>query len=222
MAFQLINDGAVIRIENGLKILLVAKDQVRTIDTIRDNIVRIDIGEGPLKNIFINYQDVQSPAVGSASELRDLIKQWMLSDAYDGGDAKEVTQMSILTKLGDIATILASIKERETDITQLVPSRVDESNPYTIYNGWHAKFGIPDQHEWAIERITKVGDEIIHEWAFGHKKQIYKWIDRETLNYAPYDHELPVPAPLPLAEGPVMGDTNPQIDPGFVPLEPQP
>ena len=52
--FQLFNDGAVIRIENGTKTLLVTKEQVKTIDTIQNNIVRIDIGEGPLKNIFIN------------------------------------------------------------------------------------------------------------------------------------------------------------------------
>lgn len=212
----IINDGAVIRIEKDSKILLVAKDQVKTIDTVHDNIVRIDIGEGPLKNVFLNYLEISDPAVGSADELRDAIKAMMMSDQYDGGDAKEVTQISILTKLGDIATILASIKERETDITQLEPSRVDESNPYTIYNGWHARFGVPDQNEWAIERITRVGDEIIHEWAFGHKKQIYKWIDRETLNYAPYDHELPVESPLPdsnppsgdLPGGTVAQDTN--------------
>jgi hypothetical protein len=219
---QITNDGAVIRIEKDGKILLVAKDQVKTIDTVHDNVVRIDIGEGPLKNVFLNYLEISEPATSSADELRDAIKSMMMSDQYDGGDAKETTQISILTRLGDIATILATIKERETDITQLEPSRVDESNPYTIYNGWHARFGVPDQNEWAIERITRVGDEIIHEWAFGHKKQIYQWIQRETLNYAPYDHELPVPAPLPLAEGPGGGDYNPQGDPGFVPEQPQP
>ena len=206
---QIINDGAVIRIEKNGKILLVAKDQVKTIDTVHDNIVRIDIGEGPLKNIFLNFQEVASPVVASANELRDTIKAMMLSDQYDGGDAKETTQISILTKLGDIATILASIKERETDITQLEPSRLDESNPYMIYRGWHAKFGVPDVSEWAIERIRRVDDEIIHEWAFGTKKQIYKWIDRETINYFPYDHDLPVEAPLPIAP-----DSNPPaLDP---------
>src|SRR5689334_23429610 len=67
---QITNDGAVIRIEKNGKILLVAKDQVKTIDIVHANIVRIDIGEGPLKNIFLNYQEVASPAVASANELR--------------------------------------------------------------------------------------------------------------------------------------------------------
>src|SRR6266542_6120515 len=187
MGFKLINDGASIRMENGSKILFVTKDQVKTIDTIQNNIVRIDIGEGPLKNIFINYQDVETPVIGSANELRDLINSMLMSDAYDGGDAKEVTQVSMLGKLGDIATILASIKERENDLTQIEPTRIDESNPNTVYRGWHSKFGIPDQVEWAIERIKRVNDEEIHEWAFGFKKFLYAWNDRAKYQYQPWN-----------------------------------
>lgn len=198
MAFQLINDGAVIRIENGSKILLVSKEQVRTIDTIKDNVVRIDIGEGPLKNIFVNYQDVQSPVVGSANELRDLIKQWMLSDNYDGGDAKETTQLSILNQLLSMTQVLQAIKTQEVDPTKSEPSRIDESNPYMVYRGWHKAFGVPDAPEWAIERIRREGDEYIHEWAFATKKQMYTWTDRLQHQYFPYDHDLPVQAPMPL------------------------
>jgi hypothetical protein len=176
---------------------LVTKEQVKTIDTIQNNIVRIDIGEGPLKNIFINYQDVTNPVVGSANELRDLIKGWLVSDNYNGGDATEATQVSILTKLGDLATILQAIKAKEADFTKEEPSRIDESNPYMIYRGWHRAFGYPDAAEWAIERIRREGDEVIHEWAFGTQKQIYKWNDRLGMNYVPYDHDLPIESPLP-------------------------
>src|SRR6266542_4093580 len=129
MGFKLINDGASIRIENGSRILFVTKDQIKTIDTIQNNIVRIDIGEGPLKNIFVNYQDVEIPVVASANELRDLINQMLLSDNYDGSDAKEATQLQILNKLGDITAVLASIKDKETDFSQTETSRIDESNP---------------------------------------------------------------------------------------------
>jgi hypothetical protein len=199
MAFQIFNDGAVIRIENGLKILLVSKEQVKTIDTIQNNVVRIDIGEGPLKNIFINYQDVTNPAVGSANELRDLIKQWMVSDNYNGGDATEAGQVNILNKLGDISTILETIKQREVDLTQTEPSRIDEANPYMVYKGWHRLFGDEQADEWAIQRITRRDDQIIYEWAFGTQRQIYKWWDRTNHVYAPYDHNLPVPIPVPPA-----------------------
>lgn len=210
---QIINDGAVLRIEKNGKILLVAKDQVKTIDTVRDNIVRIDIGEGPLKNIFLNYQEVADPAVASANELRDTIKAMMLSDQYDGGDAKETTQISILNQLGSIAEILSSIQARETDITQLEPSRTDESNPYMIYRGWHGAQGNTNQPEWAIERIRRENDEIIHEWAFGTKEQIYVWDARVDHNYVPYNYAPRVGARI--VEGPVdvPAEGNPQVLP---------
>ena len=103
---------------------------------------------------------------------------------------------------GDLAIILQAIKAKEADFTKEAPSRIDESNPYMIYRGWHRAFGYPDAAEWAIERIRREGDEIIHEWAFGTQKQIYKWNDRLDMNYVPYDHDLPVEMPLPPAEGP--------------------
>jgi|GEM_PF-548735 len=211
---QIINDGAVIRIEKNGKILLVAKDQVKTIDIVHQNIVRIDIGEGPLKNIFLNYQEVASPVVASANELRDTIKAMMLTDAYLGGDAKEVTQASILNQLGLLTTVLAAMNLRQSDPTNAEPSRTDESNPNMIYRGWHARFGDPEQHEWAIERVRQVNDEIIHEWAFGTKKLTSQWSQRETFTYVPYDHDLPVESPLPPSEGPgdPVGDSNTPVD----------
>jgi hypothetical protein len=213
MAFQIFNDGAVIRIENGTKILLVSKEQVKTIDTIQNNVVRIDIGEGPLKNIFINYQDVTNPAVGSANELRDLIKQWMLGDNYNGGDATEAGQVNILNKLGDIALILDAIKQKEADLTQLEPSRIDEANPYMVYRGWHKAFGDEQANEWAIQRITRKDDQIIYEWAFGTQRQIYKWWDRANFAYAPYDHNLPVEGALPLPPAPPVDPGGETVNP---------
>lgn len=211
-AAQIINDGAVIRIEKGGKILLVAKDQVKTIDTVHQNIVRIDIGEGPLKNIFLNYQDVGTPAVGSANELRDVIKAMMLTDAYLGGDAKEVTQVAILNQVSQLTNVLVAMNLRDLDLTKEEPSRVDESNPNTVYRGWHARFGVPEQSEWAIERVRQVNDEIISEWAYGTKKAIYPWSQRETFNYVPYDHNLPVESPLPIDTYRLVSDTNPPAE----------
>src|SRR5689334_9355534 len=106
MAIQIVNDGACIRLEMGTKTLLVTKDQVKTIDTIHENTVRIDIGEGPLKNIFLNYQEVTAPVVTSANELRDAIKGMLLSDLYDGGDATEASQINMVNQLASIAAIL--------------------------------------------------------------------------------------------------------------------
>lgn len=194
---HIFNDGAVIRIENGAKTLLVTKEQVKTIDTIQGNTVRIDIGEGPLKNIFLNYNDVVVPALLSADELRDQIKSWLVSENYKGGDATEITQLSILNRLGDLALILQAMKDREADPTKSEPSRLDESNPYVVYRGWHSRHGVPEQREWAIERVRREGDEIIHEWAGGSNRPIHPWTERLQADYIPYLYAR-VESPLPV------------------------
>lgn len=186
--FQIFNDGAVIRIENGTKILLVSKEQVKTIDIVQDNIVRIDIGEGALKNIFINYQDVANPVVASASELRDVIKGMMVSDQYEGGDATESTQVAILQEIqnlkmvtGDISQILA-----KPDFSRLEPIYVDESTPNTIYKGWARTYDSPGAAAWAILRIKRVNDVVTYEWADGDQYYDNVWNNRLQLSYAPY------------------------------------
>ncbi len=201
MAFQLFNDGACIRIENGLKTMLVSKEQIKTIDTIQNNIVRIDIGEGPLKNIFINYQDVTLPDVASADDLRDAIRQMLFSDNYNGGDATEQGQINILTQLTAIAGLLQALKQSETDLANTDPSLIDESNPYVIYQGWHKLIGNPANPEWAIRRIRKEGDLIHYEWAFANQNKDYIWNNREGFTYLPFDPTgaalVPPVGPLP-------------------------
>jgi hypothetical protein len=203
VTFQVYSEGACIRIEQFgdnnevLRSLVIAKAQIRTVDVIKDFIVRLDIGEGPLKNIFVDYRTVTYPVADSVTDLRTMIANMLTSEINDGDAPSELTQQNIFNKVGDVANILATIRDRETDISQSSPSRTDESNPNVVYRGWHAAFGDPAVAEWAIERITRVSDEEIHEWAFGHKRQNNIWNNRTTFQYAPYDHELPVPAPLP-------------------------
>jgi len=75
METQIINDNSCIRVINDGTPLLIIKTQVKTIDTVKNEMVRIDIGEGALKHIYINYADVTIPAgVGDVFALRDVIK----------------------------------------------------------------------------------------------------------------------------------------------------
>jgi hypothetical protein len=195
--FQIFNDGACIRIENGTKTLLVTKEQVKTIDTIQNNVVRIDIGEGPLKNIFIDYQQVEVPVVASANALRDIIKGMLLSDQYAGGDATEVGQVNILNKLTEISATLQTIKLSEVDLSKMEPSVIDESNPNMIYRGWHKGAGNPSGNEWAIQRIRRENDVNYYEWAWGAQNQIHVWNDRTQQYFLPFDYTGVVGLPLP-------------------------
>ena len=84
VTFQVYSEGGCIRIEQfgdnneSIRSLVIAKDQVKTIDIIKDFIIRIDIGEGPLKNIFVDYRAVTYPVADS-----------VVDDTYDGDESDD-------------------------------------------------------------------------------------------------------------------------------------
>lgn len=180
---QIFNDGSCIRIQVGEKTLLVIKEQVKTIDTVHGNIVRIDIGEGPLKNIYLNYQQVAQPPVASADELRDAIAAMLVTEVVQEANATELTQLNVFNQLTMIASLLQDIHQIQSDITRRTPSRIDQSNPNLVYEGWHSMRGAPDQAEWAIRRIRKEGDHVYYEWAEGTQSAVFKWTLRDQHRY---------------------------------------
>src|SRR6476620_74158 len=144
VTFQVYSEGATIRIEqfgdNGetLRSLVISKDQVKTVDIIKDFIIHIDIVEVPLKNIFVDYRLVTYPVADSVVDLKTMIANMLTSEINDGDVPSELTQQNILFKMQDIATLLTTIRDKDTDFSQFEPSRVDESNPNLVYRGWHA------------------------------------------------------------------------------------
>lgn len=188
MAYTIIDDGAVIRIDNGASVLYVTKAQVKTIDIIHNDIVRLDIGEGPLKNIFIRYDEVEAPAINSAVELRDVIKGMMPNLSEDD---------EVLNELTNIRNILNALKLSEADLLKTEPTRIDESQPNTIYKGWHKDRGVPSDPEWAILKITRNDDNISYEWAGGSIRQNQIWTNRLDLYYVPLDYIGFIESPLP-------------------------
>jgi hypothetical protein len=191
MSLQIINDGACIRIQQNSAILLVTKTQIKTIDTVRVDTVRLDIGEGALKNIYVRYTDVSAPVVQSAAELKDAIKAMLTSGGSSGSGATEQSQLSIVTELQNLKSIFRTQYYgfgNELDLTKREPSKIDESNPNVIYKGWHKMVGIPANPEWAIQRITRSNDVVSYEWAFGSMMQNNVWDERLDGYYLPYDY----------------------------------
>lgn len=191
MSYQVFNDNNCIRIQhtganNEIKILMVSKEQIKTIDIIKTNIVRIDIGEGPLKNIYLNYQEVTFPTVGSAGALRDHINTLMKSEIYDGDVPRESTLEEIEGKLGGIDLILRDIRKQGANAAKIEPIYTDESNPNTIYKGWAKALGNGADPIWAIQKITRAADVVTLEWADGNQQYDNIWDNRLQLQYGPY------------------------------------
>ncbi len=188
MPTEIFNDGACIRILSNNNTLLINKQHIKTVDTIRNDTVRIDIGEGALKNIYIRYDDVITPSgFVNAEDLRDYLNNFMTVSITGGAtEIKQDTEIFLLTR---IAGLLTDIKTMVGNYTggggRGNPQRIDESNPSDIYNGYATAGAVTGDPAWAIERVSRRGDVISYTWADGNENFDNVWDDRLTLNYLP-------------------------------------
>ncbi len=191
MATQIYNDGASLRIVNNGSVILVSKLQVKTIDTIRNDVVRIDIGEGALKNIYLKYAEVAVPeGITDVNKLRDMLNG-MLQNSV-GGSATETKQDIEIGILNDILTVLLDIKRLVSTIKVIgtgirVPIRIDESNPDVVYNGFSVAGANVTDAVWAIQKVTKDKNVTTYEWADGNELCDNVWDSRNELTYLPVE-----------------------------------
>lgn len=109
MNTQLYDEGAIFRIVNNGHTILIGKTQIRQVETVGDKVVLMDIGNGPLKNIYLRLSDVNVPnRFSSAGLLRDAIKSMWQNGYY--GVPPEVQLQEQLTMLGEIKQLLTDIK----------------------------------------------------------------------------------------------------------------
>lgn len=183
---EIYNDGASLRIVNSGNVILVSKLQIKTIDTIRDDVVRLDIGEGALKNIYLKTAEVSIPAgIGDSAQLRDAINAMLLSNV--AGGATEVKQDTEITILNGILAALTDLKVimNKTGGCCKNPIRIDESTPNVIYNGFAVIGSVTSEAVWAIQRITREKNIIIYDWADGNELYDNTWDNRYEASYAP-------------------------------------
>lgn len=183
---EIYNDGASLRIVNSGNVILVSKLQIKTIDTIRDDVVRLDIGEGALKNIYLKTAEVSVPAgIGDSAQLRDAINAMLLSNVAGGAtEVKQDTEINILNGILTALTDLKVIMNKNTGCCKN-PIRIDESTPNVVYNGFAVAGSITSEAVWAIQRITREKDIIIYEWADGNELYDNIWDSRYEVSYAP-------------------------------------
>lgn len=188
MAIEILNDGACLRIVNKGSIMLVNKLQIKSIETIRTDTVRLDIGDGALKNIYIKFSDVTTPAgLTDAGQLRDAINA-MLKINGEGLATAELQQIgnasltSIQGVLGEIKTILSNLK----CCGNCQETRIDESDPLSVYYGFAVAGSATGQAVWSIRRESrkKENDIAIIEWADGNELLDNIWDERRNLAYA--------------------------------------
>ncbi|MGF2410739.1 hypothetical protein [Ferruginibacter sp.] len=186
MATEIFNDGASLRIVTEGNTILVSKIQIKTIETIRNDVVRLDIGEGALKNIYIKLAEVVTPAgLGDAGQLRDAINAMLLSNVAGGAtEIKQDTEIGILNGILGVLNDLKGIMNTGSGGGIKQPIRIDESTPNIVYNGFAVIGSATNTAVWAIQRVTRNADIIVYEWADGNELFDNIWDDRYNLNYA--------------------------------------
>ena len=110
MATQIINNGASLKIISEGISRNIIKSQIREIGIINDTIVKIDIGQGALNNVFINHSEVSDPQAATPAALVDAINGMLQQNL--SGYATEQNQQQEITQMQNIKTDITDIKEK--------------------------------------------------------------------------------------------------------------
>lgn len=186
MAIEITNNGASLKIKNGLQIRNIMKSQIIEIVVVKTNIIKIDIGKGALYNIFIPYADVTVPVTADPEALKDAIND-LLAAASIVGNATEAKQIEEIGKLNLLNEQVTTIKNAVSTLDNKIffePVLIDESNPNIIYKGFASPAANAEEAVWAIQRISNTGDVCSYQWADGNKNFDNIWNKRSELLYA--------------------------------------
>lgn len=184
------NEGACIRISFNKNLLFVNKSQIKTVDTIRTDVVRLDIGEGALKNIYIRLSEVNYPhAFDTVEALSGYIKELLITNGFST-EAKQDVEIVELQQIKEVLQSMKNILQNNdgngsVETSAKVPLREDESEPKMVYKGYATANARPSDKLWAIQRISRLNNEIIYEWADGDENYDNNWEERYSISYFP-------------------------------------
>lgn len=185
MATEIINNGTSLKIVTDGVSRLILKSQIRDINVLRDTIIKIDIGQGTLNNVYVDQAVVTNPANISVDDLRDKIIAMLSGNTV--GLASEQKQDSEIAAIQDLKVQVLDLQSKISSVDNKLffePSVVDESNPNTVYKGYALPGAITSGAVWAIERITSENGVLSYKWAGGTKTFDKVWDNRAALIYS--------------------------------------
>ncbi len=184
MAIVIENNGTSLKITEDGASRFILKNQIRGVEIVRDSIIKIDVGQGALNNIFFDQTAVISPASTGVENLRsqimDLIQTNVSGIATEANQNKEIEAVKALqNSIKDVSNNVNAVGDK----IFYEPSLIDESNPNAIYNGYAAPGSNTSDAVWAIQKVTKVKDVVTYQWAGGNKAFDKIWNKRTTIVY---------------------------------------
>jgi len=179
MPTQIINNGASLKIVTGGVPRNISKQQIREISIVNTNIIKLDLGMGALKDIFIPYAEVDNPSTETPAALADAINA-MLASTSNAGLATEQKQDAGNTELQNIKNVMTAINNKVFE----EPFLTDEVTiPGAVIKGFAPAGSDPSAAVWAIQKLTSENGITSNKWADGNKNFDNVWNDRATLTY---------------------------------------
>ncbi len=185
MATEIINNGTSLNIVTDGSPNFIIKSQIRDVNVLRDTIIKIDIGQGALNNVFIDQATVDVPVSKDVNDLRDQIIAMLQGNA--AGLATELKQDSEIATIHDLQTQVKDLQGKMGSVDSKLffePTIVDENNPNFIYKGFAIPGSKTSDPVWAIEKITSKKGVLSYQWAGGTKNFDKVWDNRTALVYS--------------------------------------
>lgn len=186
MATEIINNGSSLKIVTDGSPRFVLKNQIKEVEVVRDTIIKIDIGQGALYNVFVDQKEVTNPVSANVEELRDKIID-MLQMTAAVGLATEAKQTEGNAEIVNLKNSVAQLSEKVTSMNDKIfyePKLVDETNSNAVYKGFANPGAKTDAPVWAILKVTNNKGVLSYHWADGNKNFDKVWDNRKTLVYS--------------------------------------
>lgn len=178
------DNGTKIKITSGTEVKNIIKSQIREIEVIKINIIKIDIGKDALENVFINFADVTSPVKPDPESLRDTLLSFLeTSGGVSAKESRQVEQIDILNSLKTTSQNLQGLINEIDNKTPFQPLVIDKSGANVVYKGYAPIGTATGAPLWAIEKIRSSRGIETHFWADGNMMFDNIWDNRETLIY---------------------------------------
>lgn len=160
MTVQIINYGACIRLVTDNSVLMLAKSQIVNIEVIRDDTVKINIGEGPLKEVLIKLVEVTQPAgLLDVAALRDSITHMLdYSNLFEmEAVQKQQAQIDELIAIKQLFTLWHSSLLTDLNFQQLQVNNLVALNNRFIETKEDNQAILNNQRDQTVELRTHTG-----------------------------------------------------------------
>lgn len=148
----------------------ILKRHIREIYILEPSVVKLDIGEEGLRNIYLKHTEVSTPQTQSAEELRDVLNEMLRDDCINQIN-QQISQISInVEAINSEIFIQASIIEQ-----------IDQGE---TYYGYALPGSNTSEPVWAIQKVSEDKGVSTYQWADGGKTFNQVWDDRKNLQYS--------------------------------------